>query len=99
MGLRSFFKRSSAAAGKRAVLTTVTDPAAPEPLTPAQLAELQAAWAELAEAAKGSGVKSFHACSRNGKPWQEDPASVRSMAALLRRERNEGTTPDIQPAG
>ena len=55
-----------------------------EPLTPDQLAELKDAWAELAEAAKESAVTRFHACSRGGRPWQEDPAAVRSMAAMLR---------------
>ncbi|MFC0455054.1 hypothetical protein ACFFGR_00595 [Arthrobacter liuii] len=48
------------------------------------MADLKAAWAELAEAAKESAVTGFHACSRGGRPWQEDPASVRSMAAMLR---------------
>ncbi|UKA73545.1 hypothetical protein, partial [Arthrobacter sp. FW306-06-A] len=66
-------------------------------LTPAQLAELQEAWAEFAEAAKGSGAKSFHACTRTGKPWHQDPAAVRSMAALLRRVRDEDTTPGTEP--
>jgi hypothetical protein len=52
---------------------------------PEQKADLKAAWDELAEAAKESAATSFHACSRGGKPWQEDPAAVRNMAALLRR--------------
>lgn len=99
MGLGSLFRRRRKAAGDTAVTTAVVKPQAEEPLTPAQLAELQQAWSELAEAAKGTGAKSFHACSRNGKPWQEDLASVRSMAALLRRARDEDTTPGTQPAG
>lgn len=75
-------------AGDTAVSTAGVEPQADEPLmTPAQLAELQQAWAELAEAAKGSGVKSLHACSRNGKPWQKDPAAVRGLAATLREFR------------
>jgi hypothetical protein len=81
-------------AGEVAVSTAVTDPAAQEPLTAEELSELQDAWAELAGAAKESAVKSFHACTRYGKPWQEDPASVRSMAALLRSFPAEGS-----PAG
>lgn len=55
-----------------------------DPLTPAQLADLKDAWAELAEAAKASAVTGFHACSRGGEPWQEDPVAVRNMAALIR---------------
>ncbi len=99
MGLRSFFKRRPAAAGEKVVSTAVTDPTAPEPLTPEELAELQDAWAELAQAAKDSAVNSFHACTRNGKPWQEDPASVRSMAAMLRSFPAEDSSPDTKPAG
>ncbi|QSZ55693.1 hypothetical protein AYX19_21420 (plasmid) [Paenarthrobacter ureafaciens] len=60
------------------------EPKEQEPLTPEQVADLKAAWAELAEAAKESAATGFHACSRGSKPWQEDPAAVRSMAALLR---------------
>lgn len=62
-----------------------------------ELSELQEAWAEFAEAAKDSGAKSVHACTRNGKPWQKDPSAVRSMAALLRRVRDEDTTPGTEP--
>lgn len=99
MGLRSFFRRNRTATGGTAVSTAVVEPQAEEPLTPGQLAELQEAWAEFAEAAKASGVNSVHGCTRNGKPWQEDPAAVRGMAALLRRVRDEDTTPGSEPAG
>jgi hypothetical protein len=85
MGLRSFFQRSPARA-------EVSRPAAAvqiasverEPLSPEQLAELQAGWVELTEAARGSKVTSFHACTRAGRPWTEDPAAVRAVAATLR---------------
>ncbi|MFJ6272100.1 hypothetical protein ACIQG8_19160 [Pseudarthrobacter oxydans] len=77
----------------------MSEPVPEQPLTPAQLAELQEAWAEFNEAAKGSGANSVHACTRNGKPWQQDPAAVRSMAALLRHVRDEDTTPGTEPAG
>jgi hypothetical protein len=85
MGLRSFFQRSPARA-------EVSLPAAAvqiasierEPLSPEQLAELQEAWVELTEAARGSKVTSFHACTRAGGPWTEDPAAVRAVAATLR---------------
>lgn len=81
MGLRSFFGRRQAAAGDTSTSTGIDKQ---ELLAPEQLAELQEAWEELAQAAKGSGVTSLHACSRNGRPWQEDPAAVRGMAAILR---------------
>lgn len=85
MGLWSFFKRRPAAGS--------TDPAPTGielvPLTPEQLAELQDAWAELAEAAEGSGVTGLHACSRNGKRWEEDAAAVRGLAATLREIQAE----------
>jgi hypothetical protein len=55
-----------------------------EPLTAEQLVELEAAWAELTAAAEASEVTNFHACSRNGRPWTEDPAAVRAAAATLR---------------
>lgn len=96
MGLGSLFKRRQLAAPP-VVVTSSPEPE--EPPTQEQLAELQDAWSELAEAARGSGVNSFHACSRNSKPWQEDPAAVRSMAALLRRIGEENAAPDDQPAG
>lgn len=99
MGLRSFFRRGRTASGETAGSTAVVGPQAEEALTPEELAELQEAWAEFADAAKGSGAKSVRACTRNGKPWQKDPAAVRSMAALLRHVRDEETAPGEEPAG
>lgn len=86
MGLPSFFKRRLAA-GTAAPAGAVSGPEAQEPLTPEQLAELQDAWAELAKAAEGSGVTGLHACSRNGRRWEEDPGAVRGLAATLREFR------------
>jgi hypothetical protein len=63
-------------------------------MTPEEVADLKEAWAELAEAAKESAVTSFRACSRGGKPWQEDPDAVRSMATLLRHFDKENATTD-----
>jgi len=53
-------------------------------LSPERQEELQAAWVELTDAARGSKVTSFHACTRTGRPWTEDPAAVRDVAATLR---------------
>jgi hypothetical protein len=88
MGLRSFFKQRPAT-GSTAPAIAPSEPEAQEPLTHEQLAELQDAWAELAKAAQGSGVTNLHACSRNGKRWEEDPAAVRGLAATLRELQAE----------
>lgn len=62
-----------------------TEPKDQDPLTPEQVADLNAAWAELAEAVAESPVIGFHACSCGSKPWQKDPAAVRNVAAIIRR--------------
>lgn len=49
-----------------------------------QTEQLQEAWAELTEAAKSSKVINFHACTRSGVPWGQDPGAVRLLAAILR---------------
>ncbi|MGX9900787.1 hypothetical protein ACW0JT_14615 [Arthrobacter sp. SA17] len=54
-----------------------------EPLAPEFHTELQAAWAELTEAANASRVTTFHACTRTGRHWTEDPAAIRDIAATL----------------
>lgn len=85
MGLWRFFKRRPAVGSAAPAPHGIE----PEPLPPEQLTELQGAWAELAEAAEGSGVTGLHACSRNGRRWEEDPAAVRGLAATLREIRAE----------
>jgi hypothetical protein len=82
MSLRSLFKR-------KAVTTAHVNPVPAarqdEPLPPErQEEELRAAWVELTEAARRSKVTSFHACTRSGRPWTEDAAAVRAVAATLR---------------
>jgi len=89
MGLWSFFSRRAAAARAAAPVIAAREPEPQEPLTAEQLAELQDAWAELAEATESSGATGLHACSRNGRPWQEDPAAVRGLAAILRSSTAE----------
>ena len=81
MGLRSFFTRRRAPdAVESSAVVVATDR---EPLTPAQLADLESAWAELQRAAKEAGVTSLHACTRDGSRWQDDPESVRAMADTI----------------
>jgi hypothetical protein len=83
MGLRNLFHRK--AATKAAV--SPARPAAAvrnEPVSPELLEDLRCAWDELSEAAKDSKVINFHACTRTGRPWTQDPAVVRAVAATLR---------------
>jgi hypothetical protein len=82
MGLRSLFQRKPATTAP--ALTAPAGTVQDEPLSPELQKELQAAWAELTEAAKNSAVINFHACTRNGRPWTEDLAAVRAVAATLR---------------
>ena len=80
MSLRSLFQRKSATA---APVVPVVESAARVPNAPMS-PELQVAWAELTDAAKASKVTNFQACTRTGRPWTEDPAAVRAVAATLR---------------
>lgn len=85
MGLKSLFRRKTAAAAPAlAAPVPAPAPAPEEPLSPEALDELRAAWADLEEAARESGVKGIHACSRGGQPWEKDPAAVRTIAAAIR---------------
>jgi hypothetical protein len=82
MGLRSLFQRTAATK-----VPAAHDPVAAgqDPvLSPEPSEELQAAWADLAEAAEGSDVTNLYTCSRTGGHWLEDPATVRAVAATLR---------------
>jgi hypothetical protein len=98
LGLRNVLSRRGPVVAGTPVSTVVVQPAAQEPLTPEQLAELQEAWAELSRAAEGSGVTGLHACSRNGKRWEEDPEAVRGLAATLRNSRAGNAGADGQAA-
>jgi hypothetical protein len=95
LGLRNFFSKRPATAVTNEPPAVLATPQEQEPLTPEQLADLQQAWAELAEAAEGSDVSGLHACSRNGTRWEEDPAAVRGLAATLREFRAQGTAAEI----
>lgn len=83
MGLRSHFHRKSVTTAHVSPVHAV-NAGQDEPRSPERQDELQAAWAELTQAARGSKVISFHACTRTGQPWTEDPTAVRDVAAALR---------------
>lgn len=53
-------------------------------LSPAQLADLEEAWAELRQVAQEAGVTSFRACTRDGSRWEENLDSVRAMTRTIR---------------
>ena len=99
MWLRSFFRGHQAATRPPGTAVAERMEHEREPLPPEELAELQKAWAELSEAAKGSGVSGFHPCTRNSGSWEHDPAAVRAVAAILRDFGTEGTTADHQLPG
>jgi hypothetical protein len=61
--------------------------------SPGLLEDLRCAWDELAEAAKNSRVTNFHASTRTGRPWTEDPAAVRAIAATLREFPDKDSRP------
>jgi hypothetical protein len=60
-------------------------------MSPELLEELRVAWAELTEAAKASKVTNFQACTRTGRPWTQDRAAVRVIAATLREFPETGS--------
>jgi hypothetical protein len=102
MCLGSFFGRNRARAAER---VPAVDPAGREPMEASSQerpAELQEAWAELAQAAEEAGVNSFHACARAGESWEDNPVAVRAVAATLRDFRADGTSEDAarrRPSG
>ena len=62
-------------------------------LDSAQLADLEEAWAELRQAAQEAGVKSFHACTRDGSSWGDNPDTVRAVTRII-----QGTQKDTAEA-
>lgn len=84
MGLRSIFRKRPTTAGAADATPAAGGPETRELLTAEPLMELEAAWAELAAAQEASELTNFHACTRTGRSWTEDPAAVRAVAATLR---------------
>jgi hypothetical protein len=97
MGLRRLFPRNTETALPGPAPEGTSGPEATEPPAPEQLAKFQEAWVELAPAAeRPGGASHFRACPRNGKSWQDDPASVMAVAALLRDHQSDEPTPGVQ---
>jgi hypothetical protein len=107
VGLRSFFTRHRTPTTVPAsawVPGTVNKPER-APLSPEELAELDEARKEFLRTAEQAGVKSVHGCSRDGRRWEDDPQTVRAMAAIIRdlhltkdTPEDQGTSEDQGPA-
>jgi hypothetical protein len=97
MGLRRLFPGNTETALPGPAPEGASGPEATESMAPEQLAEFREAWVQLALAAeRPGGAGHFRACTRNGKSWEEDPASVRAVAALLRDHQSDEPTPGVQ---
>lgn len=84
VGLRSLFTRHKKPAPTRTPAPAQVQTVVREPLTPEQLAELNAARAEFLHVAEEAGLKSFRACSVDASRWQDDLETVRAMTALIK---------------
>ena len=82
--LRGFLGRRTTPAAAESVPEASPVEAERPPLTPAQLADLREAWAELRQAAQEAGVKSFSSCTRDGSRWEENLDSVRAMTRTIK---------------
>lgn len=89
MGLRNFLNRRNRPVEAGPPHASAAATASEPPLAPGQLADLDAARVELLQLAAEVGVKSLSACPRDGSRWQDDPATIRSITALLREARLE----------
>jgi hypothetical protein len=92
MGLRRLFPRNTERPfpGPRRKAPTGPGPLSPRHLNSWQRFRRPGSNSLAAERPGGAGH--FHACTRNGKSWQEDPASVRAVAALLRDHQSDEPT-------
>ncbi|WP_260842545.1 hypothetical protein [Paenarthrobacter nicotinovorans] len=88
MGLRSLFTRRATSSSTRSPAPAPVQARAPEPLTREQMADLEVARVEFLRVAEEAGLKSFHACSRDGSRWQDDAESVRAMTVLVKEAQH-----------
>ncbi len=91
MDLRSFFRRRRTTSGAKESTPAAGTPTTPDPLAPERAEDVEQAWIELRKAAEGSGVRTFRACARDGSRWEDDPAAVRRLAAILRSLKETDT--------
>ena len=89
MGLRNFLNRRSQPAEVEPPHAAMDAPVAPASLTPEQLADLDAARAELLQVAAQAGVTSLNACPRDGSRWQGDAKTIRTITAVIREAHLE----------
>ena len=87
LGLRDLFTRRRTA-NVPAAAPFVPEPTEPEQPTPAQVADLEAAWAELRHVVEETGATSLRACTRDGSSWETNPAAVRAITAAIRSVQN-----------
>ena len=98
MGLRNFLNRRSLPTEIDPPSVVVPDaPVEREPLTAEQLsteqlADLDAARSELLQVAAEVGVMSLNACPRDGSRWQDGPATIRTITALIREAHHKEQT-------
>ncbi|NIJ03441.1 hypothetical protein FHR86_003800 [Paenarthrobacter ilicis] len=95
MGLRNFLNRSNPFSRGGSSSTAAPDATvAKDPLptlepSPGQLEDLESARAELLQLAAAVGLESLNACPRDGSRWQDDPATIRSITAVIREAQLE----------
>lgn len=92
MGIRNWIGRGRRPATAASYPVAAAAYVERKPLTPEQLADLDAARAELLQLAAQVGVKSLNACPRDGSRWQDDPTTIRTITALIRETHHKEET-------
>ena len=94
MGLRNFLNRRSQPTEVEPPHTAADAPV-PASLTPEQLADLDAARAELLQVAAQAGVTSLNACPRDGSRWQDNAKTIRTITAVIREAHLKDESPGL----
>lgn len=93
MGLRNFLSRRRTPGAAKPWSVAPAPVIERAPLTPAQQAHLEDAWAELRQAAQEAGVKSLRACTPDSSRLEDNPDTVRAMTRII-----QGTQKDTEEA-